>query len=250
MFPLNAIVDVGVAERAGWTPLDLAAAYLGGGARFLQLRAKTLSGAAFLELSSRVCEIAHAAGAIVIVNDRADVARLSGADGLHVGQEDLPARAVRALLGPGAVVGLSTHTEAQTEAALLEPVTYVAVGPVFGTATKATGYSPVGLERVRGAAAQMAKVRLKPDPTTARLKPDPTYGPDASLGVYVGSGFSRTWSVPNEIVAIGGITLDTATDVLRAGATSVAVITDLLATGDPEARVRAFVARLAESRKV
>src|SRR6266849_3955844 len=110
---LNAIVDVDVAQRAGWTPRDLVAAYLDGGARFLQIRAKSLSGAAFLDLASRIREIAHAAGAIVVVNDRADIARLSGADGVHLGQDDLTALAARAVVGPGAVVGLSTHTEPQ-----------------------------------------------------------------------------------------------------------------------------------------
>ena len=199
------------AQRAGWTPLDLAAAYLNGGARFLQIRAKSLSGAAFLDLASRIREIAHAAGAILVVNDRADIARLSRADGVHVGQNDLAPPAARAIVGHEAVIGLSTHTEAQIDAAVLQPVTYVAVGPVFGTSTKATGYEAVGLDLVRYAAGQIAR------------KP---------------------------LVAIGGITLDRAVDVIDAGATSVAVITDLIASGDPEARVRAYVARLARTGKV
>jgi thiamine-phosphate pyrophosphorylase len=216
---LNAIVDVGVAERAGWTPLDLAAAYLNGGAQFLQIRAKSLAGAAFLELATRICAMAHAVGAIVVVNDRADIARLSGADGVHLGQDDLAAPAARAIVGPGAVLGLSTHTSPQIEAGVLQPVTYVAVGPVFGTSTKATGYDAVGLDRVRYAAARLA--------STPGLR-------DQRPG----------------LVAIGGITLDRAVDVMDAGATSVAVITDLLACGDPEARVRAYLARLAGTAKV
>lgn len=211
--PLCAIIDVEVAERAGWTPIDLAAAYLSGGARFLQIRAKTLSGAAFFDLSSRVCEIAHSAGALLFVNDRADIARLSSADGLHVGQHDLRVAAARTILGPGARVGLSTHTEAQIDAAIEQPVIYIAVGPVFGTSTKATGYTAVGLDRVRYAA---EKVRHE--------------------------------GATHEIVAIGGVTLDNAIDAISAGATSVAVITDLLATGDPEARVRAYFARLGSCR--
>jgi thiamine-phosphate pyrophosphorylase len=205
--PLNAIVDVEIAERAGWAPVDLAAAYVGGGARFLQIRAKSLSGAAFLDLSTRVCEIGHRVGAIVIVNDRADIARLAGADGVHLGQDDLGPAAARAIIGYDAIVGVSTHTTAQVDLALEAPVTYIAVGPVFGTSTKATGYPAVGLERVREAA---EKVR------------------------------------PMGLVAIGGITLESAVHVIEAGATSVAVITDLLATGDPEARVRAYLARLGE----
>ena len=221
---LNAIVDVEIAERAGWAPVDLAAAYLSGGARFLQIRAKSLSGAAFLDLSTRVSEIAHRAGALVIVNDRADIARLAGADGVHVGQDDLSPAAARAIVGAGAIVGVSTHTTQQIEAARAAPVTYIAVGPVFGTSTKETGYAAVGLERVREAA---EKVGLKPDATYDRLKPEPLYDPR-----------------PFGVVAIGGVTLETALQVIRAGATSVAVITDLLATGDPEARVAAYLARL------
>jgi thiamine-phosphate pyrophosphorylase len=215
---LIAIVDVDVALRAGWTPLDLAAAYLDGGARFLQVRAKSLSGAAFLDLASRIRGIAHAAGAIVVVNDRADIARLSGADGVHLGQDDLTAVSARAVVGPGAVIGLSTHTEAQIDAAILQPVTYVAVGPVFGTSTKATGYEAVGLDRVRYAAHQIMS-----GPVPAE---------------------------PRGLVAIGGITLDRAADVIEAGATAVAVITDLIASGDPAARVRAYLARLVPGAKV
>jgi thiamine-phosphate pyrophosphorylase len=105
------------------------------------------------------------------------------------------------------MIGLSTHTDAQLQAALEQPVDYVATGPVFGTTTKSTGYDGIGLESVRRSAA------------LAR-----------------GSG--------RPLVAIGGITLDSAPDALRAGASTVAVITDLVAGGDPAARVRAYLARL------
>ena len=194
----------------GSSPVDLAAACLNGGARFLQLRAKALSAAAFLELASRICELAHQAGASLVINDRADIARIAGADGVHLGQDDLSPGAARALVGPDAIVGLSTHTEPQIDAALDQPVTYVAVGPLFGTSTKITGYDAVGLDRVRYAARQLRRREL-----------------------------------PSGLVAIGGITLDNAADVIRAGATCVAVITDLITTGDPEQRVRAYLARLA-----
>ena len=207
--PLNTIVDVEVAARAGWSALDLAAAFLNGGARFLQLRAKQASGAEFLDLASRVVELAHARGAAVIVNDRADIARLSGADGVHVGQDDLAPSDVRRILGDEAIVGLSTHTVDQMAAAVRQPVTYAAIGPVFGSVTKATGYDPIGLALVRDAAVA-----------------------------------ARAAGLP--LVAIGGITLDTAESVLEAGATSVAVIGDLLATGDPAGRVRAFLDRMRE----
>jgi thiamine-phosphate pyrophosphorylase len=126
---------------------------------------------------------------------------MSGAAGVHVGQEDLAPAAARAIVGPGAIVGFSTHTLDQVRAAAREPVSYIAVGPVFGTTSKDTGYTAIGLEFVT-AAAQAAG------------------------------------SIP--IVAIGGITLETAPAVLAAGAAAVAVIGDLLAGNDPVRRVAAY----------
>ena len=149
---LHAIVDVDVAARAGWTPIDLARGFLDGGARVLQLRAKDLPSGVFLDLSDAFVALAGEYGAEIIVNDRIDVARLSGAAGVHVGQEDLPPAAARAQLGPSAIIGFSTHTVAQVEGALQEPISYIAVGPVFGTATKDTGYTARGLDLVRYAA--------------------------------------------------------------------------------------------------
>jgi thiamine-phosphate pyrophosphorylase len=205
---LYAIVDADAVVRTGWQPLDLAAAYLRGGARFLQLRAKSMPGAELLATASAVVQLAHRHQARVIINDRADIARLAGADGVHVGQEDLPPAAVRAIVGDTALVGLSTHTTEQVDRAIREPVSYLAVGPIFDTATKATGYEHVGLEMVRDAARR----------ATAQGLP---------------------------LVAIGGITIESAASVLDAGASSVAIISDLLTTGDPEARVRAYIERLA-----
>ena len=163
-----------------------------------------LAGRDFLAAASAIVARASASGATVIVNDRADIARLSGAAGVHVGQDDLSPGQVRGILGPDAIVGLSTHTTEQLDRALREAIDYVAIGPVFGTGTKATGYEPIGVESVRAAA--------------ARCTAD---------------------GVP--LVAIGGITRDRARDVLAAGARSVAVISDLLAGGDPAARVREFL---------
>jgi thiamine-phosphate pyrophosphorylase len=200
---LNAIVDVDAAERAGWDPVDLARAFVDGGATFLQIRAKQVSSARLLDLALRIGEAARPAEAMVIVNDRADVARLAGA-GVHVGQDDLSPRDVRAVVGAAAIVGLSTHTVEQMQAAVREPVSYVAIGPVFGTATKATGYDAIGLETVR-AAGEVAHAAGLP------------------------------------LVAIGGITLARMRDVVDAGADAVAVIGDLLATGDPAGRVREYL---------
>jgi len=152
---------------------------------------------------------ARPAGATVIVNDRADLARLSDADGVHVGQEDLPPAAARQIVGGAAIVGLSTHSPDQVRHACRQPVDYIAVGPVFGTATKDTGYDQVGTDLVAQAAAIIA-------------------GAGAAL----------------PLVAIGGITLDRAREVIDAGAQCVAVISDLLSTGDPERRVREYVEAL------
>ena len=148
-----------------------------------------------------VVALAREADALVIVNDRVDLAKLSGASGVHVGQDDLPVAETRALLGADAVVGFSTHSVEQVTAGLAQPSTYIAVGPVFGTRTKDTGYNAVGLALVAAA---------------ARLCGD------------------------RPVVAIGGITLETAPSVIEAGAACVAVIGDLLATGKPEERVRAY----------
>jgi thiamine-phosphate pyrophosphorylase len=142
------------------------------------------------------------AGALLIINDRVDIALMARADGVHVGQEDLPVESVRDLLGPEALIGISTHDQTQVDQSLQTIATYIAIGPVFGTGTKETGYGPRGLELVRYAA--------------NRGKP---------------------------VVAIGGITLDRAPSVARAGASSLAVISDLL-VGDPEERVRSFIAAL------
>src|SRR5439155_11318918 len=157
---LCAILDTDAAARYGWPPLDLARAFLAGGARFLQLRAKTLGSGAFLELAAAVVEIGHALGAVVIINDRADIARLAGADGVHVGQDDLTPLDVRGIVGETAIVGLSTHTIDQqnsgVDAAVGAALSYLAIGPVFATTTKDTGYGAVGLEGVADAAQRAA----------------------------------------------------------------------------------------------
>ena len=205
--PLYAIVDVDVCAARGRQPRDVMRGYLAGGARLLQLRAKTLPGGAFLELASALTEDAVAAGATLIVNDRADIAQLSGAAGVHVGQDDLSPADVRRVVGPQAIVGRSTHTAEQIEGATREPISYLAIGPTFVTSTKATGYEAIGLDGVADAVRRAAKRSLP-------------------------------------VVAIGGITLETAPGVIAAGAASVAVITDLL-DDDPERRVRQYLSALA-----
>ena len=203
---LYAIVDAEACARAGLAPLDVARAFLSAGVRCIQLRLKTWDSGPFLDLARTVVDDANRAGCTVIVNDRADLAVLCGAHGLHVGQDDLSPVQARRILGAAPAIGLSTHTRAQWEAAASQPISYLAIGPVYGTGSKATGYEAVGLETVR--AASIA-------------------GSAAGLPV----------------VAIGGITLARAPEVIASGAASVAVIGDLL-TGSPEARAREFIQAL------
>jgi len=184
------IVDAGLLRgRDVATVVDVLAR---GGARLIQLRAKTGSDRERLVLARAAVEAAQASGASVIVNDRADVARLAGADGLHVGQDDLTPADARAVIGPGLLLGLSAHGLSQLESAARAPVDYVAIGPVFPTRTKENPDPVVGLEMVRRARAMVSR----------------------------------------PLVAIGGITRANARSVIEAGASGVAVISDLLDAPD------------------
>jgi thiamine-phosphate pyrophosphorylase len=204
---LYAILDADLLAARALDPVTVLDGWIGAGVRLVQLRAKAQSGGRFLELALAVVQRLRAAGGVSIINDRADIARMSGAGGVHVGQDDLTPADVRAIVGRPCLVGLSTHADDQVERALQLPVDYVAIGPVFATQTKAPAAdTPVGFAGVRRAAAR-----------------------------------ARAAAVPG--VAIGGIDLATARDVLSAGAASVAVISDLLA-GDPTARARAYVEAL------
>ena len=146
------IIDTDVCRARGLEPLAVAQACLRGGARWLQIRWKEAPGGELLDLADAIVAAARDHGAAVIVNDRADIARMSGAAGVHVGQDDLSAVDARRVVGAAAIVGLSTHDERQVDAALASSADYIAVGPVFGTATKETGYTPRGLDLVRRAA--------------------------------------------------------------------------------------------------
>lgn len=205
---LYPILDVEVCCARGLDPLGVLAGWLEGGARFLQLRDKSASSATRLALADAAVALARPAGARLVINDRADIARLCGADGVHVGQDDLPVEEARRMVGRDLIVGVSTHDEAQLRAAAASGADYIAVGPIYGTATKDTGYAARGLDLVRLAASITAK----------------------------------------PIVAIGGITLARASEVIAAGAASVAVISDLLTGNDPAARVRDYLQHLSDRR--
>lgn len=185
----------------GADPVAQAAAALAGGARVVQLRVKDAPAGQVLEAARRV--VALAAGrALVIVNDRADLALLAGADGVHLGDEDLPVAEARALAGPDLLVGRSTRTLADGQAALAAGADHVGFGPIFATATKAIAVAPRGLGALREVAA----------------------------------------ALPAPLVAIGGIGLDRIAEVAQAGAAAAAVIGALFDGPDPAARARALAA--------
>lgn len=189
--PLYAILDVDVVAAHGWTTIDVCERWLAAGVQLIQLRAKHLSLGPLLSVADAVQSRCARADARLIINDRADVAAISGAAGVHVGQDDLTPEDVRALVGPQAIVGVSTHTTAQVALAVQSPVTYLAVGPVFETSTKQTGYDAVGLTRL------------------------------AEARTMAGTG-------GGPVVAIGGISRSRAASVFEAGADVVAVVGDLL----------------------
>lgn len=118
---------------------DKARAVLAGGADVIQLREKAVSDAVFLALAAELRELTDEMGKLFIVNDRADIAAIVGADGIHLGQHDLPIGEARRLLRPGAIVGRSTHSLGQARAAVNEGADYVSLGPIFETATKDAG---------------------------------------------------------------------------------------------------------------
>ena len=142
------ILDTEVSLRHGTEPMDAARHMLDAGARILQFRHKGfLSREAFTWLE-QIAELTRAAGATLVVNDRADLAQLFGA-ALHLGQDDLLPSIARRVVGPDAIVGYSTHNETQLRAACAEPADYLALGPIFGTVTKENPDPTVGLEELR-----------------------------------------------------------------------------------------------------
>lgn len=134
-----------------------------GGARFIQLREKRQSPAAWIDDAIEAVQAAHAAGAVVIINDRVDIAIAAGADGVHLGQGDLPPAEARKLMGDDAIIGFSTHTLEEAAAASKLPIDYIAFGPVFPSRTKDDPDPVVGheiLQIVRGIAGNIPVVAI------------------------------------------------------------------------------------------
>ncbi len=174
------------------------------GVRLFQFRDKKSGAGAVLREARVLAEFATKRNLMFFVNDRPDIALLAGAHGVHVGQEDLGVEQARAIAGPGKWVGVSTHNLSQLQAAAATSADYIAVGPVFPTGSKANPDPVVGLEFVK----QARKLTDKP------------------------------------LVAIGGMTLERASEVMAAGADSVAVISDILRANDPVQRTSEFLERL------
>ncbi|HXC87646.1 MAG TPA: thiamine phosphate synthase [Candidatus Cybelea sp.] len=183
---------------------DCAASLAEAGVRLLQYRNKSAPARQYLESSRALAETLVPRGVSFFVNDRPDVAFLAGASGVHVGQEDLDVEQTRRVIGRDRLVGVSTHNLEQFDRAATSSADYIAVGPIFGTSSKANPDPVVGLaflRRVRG-------LTEKP------------------------------------IVAIGGITLERAAGAIEAGADSVAVISGILSAADPVQRARQYITTL------
>ena len=177
------------ARLSGLSHAEQVARLSEGGATFVQLREKHLSPREFYSAAADALDVARAHQVWLIINDRVDIALALGADGVHLGQDDLPPLAARELLGERAIIGFSTHSVEQAIEAAQMPVDYIAIGPIFNTFSKENPDALVGLDGLR-------RVRQ-------------------AIG-----------ALP--LVAIGGITQETAREVLAAGADSIAVISLLL----------------------
>ncbi len=201
MSRLYVILDAGMlTEPAG----EFAQKLVDAGVRLLQYRNKMAPARELWNESRVIAGVMSRAEGTFLVNDRPDVAYLAGADGVHVGQEDLDVEQARAVVGPERWVGVSTHNLEQFEQAAKSSADYIAVGPIF--------------------------------PTSSKANPDPVVGTELLRRV-------RSFTT-KPIVAIGGITLERAPEVLAAGADSVAVISDILKARNPAEKAREYLQRL------
>jgi thiamine-phosphate pyrophosphorylase len=184
---------------AGGRPiLEIVRAAIAGGATVVQLREKEASTREMIELGRALLAITRAAGVPLIVNDRVDVALAIEADGVHVGQEDMPAALTRRLIGPHRILGVSAATVAEAEQAVRDGADYLGVGDVYGTPSKPDAGPPIGLEGL--------------------------------------AAIARAVAIP--VVAIGGITPENAAATIDAGAVGVAVISAIVGAPDPAAAAR------------
>ncbi len=187
-------------DDPGWShsPRSLVRAALSAGASIVQVRLKHTGDGEALQMLEWAARSAREREALLIVNDRYDLADLAGAGGVHLGQDDLPPERIPAEVRTRLVVGLSTHTLAQVRESRDRPVDYIAFGPVFGTASKETRYVARGVEALANAVALAGR----------------------------------------PVVAIGGVTLENVGAIRRAGVHAFAVISAVAATSDPEKAIR------------
>lgn len=199
---IYAIIDNSI--RPDLSNIEIARRVLAGGAWILQLRGKGLSSKELLSQAREIRELARNAGALFIVNDRADIALLSDADGVHLGQEDLPIGEARKIIGKKKLIGISTHNLDQAVKARQEGADYIGFGPVFVTTTKADVEEAKGLQ-----ALQEIKNNVK-----------------------------------ISVVAIGGINIENLKDVIDAGADGAAVMSAIVTAGNIEEATRRFAEML------
>ncbi len=179
-----------------------------GGAKLIQIRGKEMSASEFLDAAKAVMFLARPFPSVkIIINDRADIAKICGAHGVHLGQSDLPPAAARDLLGPQAIIGYSTHSVEQASSAAAMPVNYIAAGPVFGTSTKNDAEPVIGLSGL------------------ALIK--------AAIG-----------DIP--LVAIGGIDSENAASAVGAGANMLAVISAVTSATDISAAVAGLIQKISK----
>jgi thiamine-phosphate pyrophosphorylase len=180
-----------------------------GGASLIQLREKQMPALQFYEQAQAALVVAEQCGVQLIVNDRVDIAMAVGAHGVHLGQDDMPPEAARRLLGNDAIIGYSTHSVAQAQQALILPIDYLAIGPIFETSTKTDTSPALGLDGLRAVRNAVGNIPL---------------------------------------VAIGGISQANASEVIEAGADSVALISALLSVPDQiTQRTQALLASLCQT---
>jgi thiamine-phosphate pyrophosphorylase len=184
----------------GRSLIEIAEAAARGGATMVQLREKTATTRAFLEEARALKAYLAARNILFIVNDRVDIALAVDADGVHVGQSDMPVADVRRLVGPNRIVGLSISDAAEMMRPDAQAADYLGVGPVYAQQTKADATPPTGIEGFRGLRAMTQK----------------------------------------PVIAIGGLTPDNSAAVLAAGADGLAVVSAIVAVDDPEAATHRF----------
>jgi len=197
-YVLYLVTDAGLSR--GRSHLRIVETAMRGGVTIVQYREKSASTRRMIEEAAELCRLCRAAGVPFIVNDRIDVALAIDADGVHIGQDDMPAALARRILGRGKILGVSAGSVEEAREAFDDGADYIGASPVFSTPTKPDAPSPLGIEGLR----------------------------------------RMTQAVEIPVVAIGGITEDNAAAMMEAGAAGIAVVSAIVASEDVEAAARAL----------